>query len=108
MLDTPGILPPTALSAETNNRLAFLNLLPASTYDTEAVAQYGIAAMQRLYPEKLEEYCKGLVDAKTAPLNHIAEVRRYLSSGARPDELRAANIFLRDIRDGKLGRLTLD
>jgi ribosome biogenesis GTPase A len=108
MLDTPGILPPTAMGTETLNRLAFLNLVPASTYDAEEIAQYGIATMQRLYPEKLEEYCKGLAEAKASPLNHIAEVRRYLSSGARLDELRAANIFLRDIRDGKLGRLTID
>jgi len=107
MLDTPGILPPTALGAETHNRLAFLNLVPPSTYNGEEIVQFGIATMQRLYPERLEEYCKGLAEAQQG-LTHIAEVRRYLSSGARLDELRAANIFLRDVRDGKLGRLTLD
>jgi ribosome biogenesis GTPase A len=107
MLDTPGILPPTALSGETHNRLSFLNLVPPSSYDTEEVAQFGITTMQRLYPQRLEEYCKGLAEAQQS-LTHIAEVRRYLSSGARLDELRAANIFLRDVRDGKLGRLTID
>ncbi len=107
LLDTPGILPPVALSPSVHNKLAFLNLVPASTYDTEEIAQFGIAEMQRLYPERLDEYCPGL-SAADPTLSHIAELRRYLSSGARLDELRAANIFLRDVRDGKLGRLTID
>lgn len=107
LLDTPGILPPTAMSAETHNRLAFLNLVPASTYNVEEIADFGVRTMQRLYPERLEEYCAGLAEAQQGMM-HMAETRRYLASGARLDDLRAANIFLRDVRDGKLGRLTLD
>ncbi len=38
LLDTPGILPPVALSPDTHNRLAFLNLLPASSYNTEEIS----------------------------------------------------------------------
>ncbi|MBU6450266.1 MAG: ribosome biogenesis GTPase YlqF [Cyanobacteria bacterium REEB67] len=107
LLDTPGILPPVALSPETHDRLAFLNLVPPSTYNTEEIAKFGIAHMQRFYADRLNEYCAGLGESEDG-LMHIAEVRRYLSSGARLDDLRAANIFLRDVRDGKLGRLTLD
>jgi len=107
LLDTPGILPPTALSAETHSRLAFLNLVPPSTYNVNEVAEFGIRAMQRQYAERLDEYCPGLSEAQDG-LMYIAEKRKFLSSGARLDDLRAANIFLRDVRDGKLGRLTLD
>ena len=39
---------------------------------------------------------------------HIAQAKNFLASGAKLDDYRAANILLRDLRDAKLGNLTLD
>lgn len=107
LLDTPGILPPTLFSQETMARLSVLNLVPPDTYDTLEAAQQGIRLMQKYYPAALDEYVPGLAEAQDG-LIHIAEAKNFLASGAKLDDLRAANILLRDIRDAKLGPLTLD
>ncbi len=107
LLDTPGILPPTLFSQETMARLSVLNLVPPDTYDTLEAAQQSIRLMQKYYPQALDDYVPGLAEAQDG-LIHIAEAKNFLASGAKLDDLRAANILLRDIRDAKLGPLTLD
>ena len=107
LLDTPGILPPTLFSRETMSRLSVLNLVPPDTYDTLEAAHQALILLKRYYPEVLDKYVPGLA-ASADGLIHIAESKNFLASGAKLDDLRAANILLRDIRDGKLGPLTLD
>lgn len=107
LLDTPGILPPTLFGPETRRRLAFLNLVPADSYDTVEAAHFGLMMMRKYYPRRLEAYEEGL-SADMDGLDYIAERRNYLVHGGKLDEIRAANIFLRDVRAGKLGNITLD
>jgi ribosome biogenesis GTPase A len=107
LLDTPGILPPTLFSGEILLRLALLNLLPQDSYDNLEVANQGVLFLQKLYPAALEAYQPGLSETEM-PMYYMAEARNYLANHGRVDDLRAANIFLRDLRDGKLGEITLD
>lgn len=107
MLDTPGILPPNLFGEETMAKLSVLNLVPGDTYDPLTAAQVGIKLLKRHYVARLEEYVSGLPESENA-LEHIAKRKGFLAKGAKPDERRAANTFLHDIRDGKLGDLTLD
>ncbi|MBL8081419.1 MAG: ribosome biogenesis GTPase YlqF [Candidatus Obscuribacter sp.] len=107
LLDTPGILPPTLFQKETMSRLSILNLVPPDTYDNLECAKQALVLMKRFYPRSLESYVPGLAEAEDG-LIHIAQAKNFLASGAKLDDYRAANILLRDLRDAKLGNLTLD
>lgn len=107
LLDTPGILPPTGFTELTRDKLAALNLLPQSNYEVEPVAEEALRLLRESYPELLERYMEGLVDAEDG-FDYFARKRNLLSQGAVPDRLRACSIFLSELRDGKVGRLTLD
>jgi ribosome biogenesis GTPase A len=107
LLDTPGILPPTGFSELTRDKLAALNLLPQSNYEVEPVAEAVLHLLKESYPELLERYMEGLKDAEDG-FGFFAGKRNLLSQGAVPDRLRACSIFLSELRDGKVGRLTLD
>lgn len=107
MLDTPGILPANLFSPEERQRLALLNLLPAEGYDNLEIAKFGLMLMKKYYPKRLETYLPGLSTYEDG-LDYIAEKKHYLANGGRLDHYRAATIFLRDLRAGKLGDLTFD
>jgi len=107
MLDTPGILPANLFTAEDRQRLALLNLLPADGYDNVEIAKFGLMLMKKYYADRLEVYLAGL-SAIEDGLDYIAEKKHYLGNGGRLDHYRAATIFLRDLRAGKLGELTFD
>lgn len=107
LLDTPGILPPTGFTELTRDKLAALNLIPQSNYQVEPVAEEALRLLSESYPELLERYMEGLVDAEDG-FDYFARKRNLLSQGAVPDRLRACSIFLAELRDGKIGRLTLD
>lgn len=107
LLDTPGILPPVAFDTTVKLKLALLNLLPDSVYEHEEVAEQGILALGPSYGHLLESYGVDLA-SEASGLEQIAKNRNCLASGGILDTRRAAGIFLNDLRDGKLGRVTLD
>lgn len=109
LLDTPGILPPYISSKETNNRLATFNLTPQANYDLEEVAEYALNEIARRYPRLLERYLGSeTVESDYLTLDILAERKRFIASGGRLDTARAAAVFLSDVRNGKMGRITLD
>jgi ribosome biogenesis GTPase A len=107
LLDTPGILPPVAFSAEVSLRLALCNLVPNEHYDIKDVAAAGLAIMNSHHPESLKIYGQGLVQSGPT-LENLAVARSCLAPGGLPDTRRAAAIFLNDFRSGRLGRVVLD
>jgi len=107
LLDTPGILPPVEFEPGTASRLAMLNLLPEGKYDAELVAQHSLSLMIKRYPGLMERYVEGITGSED-PLTRFAEARNLLTSGARPDLKRAASLYLSDLRDGRIGAVTLD
>ncbi len=106
LLDTPGILPAFSFSPSVALKLALFNLMPENTYDVVEIATNGIALMKSRYPKRLETYISQ--DSDSLNLEGIARKRNLLITGGRLDTVRAANIFVRDLRDAKLGRVTLD
>ncbi|MCA0314173.1 MAG: ribosome biogenesis GTPase YlqF [Candidatus Melainabacteria bacterium] len=107
LLDTPGILPPTFFQKETMSRLSVLNLVPPDTYENLECAREALQLFKQYYPEALDKYLEGLAESGDG-LNLLAEKRNFLTHGGKLDDYRAANILLRDIREGKLGGITLD
>jgi ribosome biogenesis GTPase A len=107
LLDTPGILPATEFTPDVVIKLAMLNLLTQTSYQPEDVARPGLSILSRLYPQKLRTYV-GAVGDENISLETIALHRNLLATGATLDTLRAANVFLADLRSGKLGAISLD
>lgn len=107
LLDTPGILPPTAFPKHVKDKLAICNLVPDSTYDRLETADQAILEFRARYPGMLESYIQGLSEGGKG-LSDIAAARNLLTSGANPDINRAAALLLTEVRDGRVGRFTLD
>lgn len=107
LLDTPGILPPVAFGAGVRDKLAVVNLVPPHTYNPVEMAEHAFHLLQDKYPQLLDGYVEKLSQSENG-MESVAIARNLLSSGAKPDTQRAAIHFLSDVRDGKLGRFTLD
>lgn len=108
LLDTPGILPVSALNDEVTGKLAMLNLVPDSHYDIVETAELSINTLHNVYPKMLSDaYGDSFAEGK-GDLADLAKVRSCITAGSQPDIYRAAGILLNDLRAGRLGRVILD
>ncbi len=106
ILDTPGLLPPKIIRQEDGLKLALVGtireeILPA--YDLslkllemlgERIFQWQANGVELLTPEEQLEW--------------FAKKRGFILKGNMPDLNRAVSILLKEFRDGKLGRLSLE
>lgn len=107
LLDTPGIIPLKLDDQKTAQKLAFVNSVSENAYQNEEVAIALIEELCTLY--KKEFYCYYKLLAEQEPtLENIAISRNWLVSGSNPDITRTAAYILKDFRDGKIGKFTLD
>jgi ribosome biogenesis GTPase A len=107
LLDTPGILPPTSFAKPVKDKLSICNLVPESNYDRLEIADRAILEFREKYPRLLDLYIDGLSEDGKGLLD-IAVARNLLTSGAKPDINRAAALLLSELREGRVGRFTLD
>lgn len=105
LLDTPGILPNTQLPPAAAEMLAVLNLIPEGTYLPEEAAVAALRLVEVRYPGALAKHfgCAGVPD-----LAQVAQSRNLKAPGGKPDLYRASSLVLSAVREGKLGRLTLE
>lgn len=110
LLDTPGILWPKFEDQMVGLRLAASGAIKDELIDFVEVALFAIAYMMHYYPEKLvERYkLKELPSDKVAMLEEVARKRGCLISGREVDYDKAAELFLRELRSGKLGAVSLE
>lgn len=110
LLDTPGLLWPVLDNLGGACRLAASGALGENAYATLDV---GLATVQYLaehYPQQLKNRYQLEVPA-TDPLellDAIGRRRGCLASGGNVDLYRAAEQLLRDLRGGKIGRISLE
>ncbi len=102
LLDTPGILWPKFDDRMVGVRLALTGSIREEILDKEDLARELILFLNSAYPGVLEEKYGG------SDLISIAESRHLLSPGGGPDIFRTQNMLLDDMRDGRIGRITLD
>lgn len=103
VLDTPGLLPPKIINQEDGMKLALIG-----TIREEIIPVYDLALFL------LESYGDQLFNwenSQSVPIERLewyARKRGFLGKGGLPDLNRAAGTLLKEFRDGRIGRITLE
>ncbi len=105
ILDTPGILWPKFEDQEVGLKLALTGAIKDNLLPMDEVTIFGLNYFKENYPQRLMECFKGINLEEEAP-EIIMDLTQKL--GFRDDYDRFYNLFVKDVRDGKLGRYTLD
>ena len=105
ILDTPGILWPKFEDEEVALKLALTGAIKDQLLPMDEVTIFGLEFFKFHYPKELQERYKQMNLEQEAP-EIIMEMTQRL--GFRDDYDRFYQLFVKDVRDGKLGRYTLD
>lgn len=124
LLDTPGVLWANLEHPNTGYRLATLGSIRDTAMDYADVAYFAASFMLSEYPAALmERYGDGIMaglaagtpadpharaSAEVQFLEQLGRARGCLSGQGQIDFDRAARLFLNDLRDGTIGRITLE
>ncbi|MGI6166542.1 MAG: ribosome biogenesis GTPase YlqF [Eubacteriales bacterium] len=114
LLDMPGLLWPKFNDRLVGENLAITGAIRDTLLDPEEIAIALIARLRSYYPEllcgrfglgKIEDY-SDMSDFSLIEV--IGKKRGYLAAGGEVDTLRTAEMLLDELREGKIGRITLD
>ncbi|EJG83419.1 ribosome biogenesis GTP-binding protein YlqF [Streptococcus pneumoniae GA52612] len=105
ILDTPGILWPKFEDETVALKLALTGAIKDQLLPMDEVTIFGINYFKEHYPEKLAERFKQM-KIEEEPSVIIMDMTRAL--GFRDDYDRFYSLFVKEVRDGKLGNYTLD
>lgn len=108
--DTPGVLWPVLTDQEGAYRLAASGAIGDSAIDYADVGHFAADFLLRRYPQALlERYTlPTLPETAMAVLEAIGQRRGCLAPGGEIAYQRAGEVLLRDLRGGKLGRISLE
>jgi len=110
LFDTPGLLWPVMDDQGGAYRLATSGAIGANALDYTNVGIFAAAYMMRRYPNLLKERYK-LAELPETPHEVVEAIGRYLGclvAGGVVDVHRAAEAFLRELRAGKVGRISFE
>jgi ribosome biogenesis GTPase A len=122
LLDTPGVLWPKLEDADAAHKLALSGAIKPELLDPPTLCAYFLVWASGHYPDRLQDRYQ-LQDipeairdadplsawAAAEPLIEQIAVRRgMLRHGGVPDVERAAELILREVQTGKLGRMTFE
>jgi len=105
ILDTPGILCPKFEDEIVGLKLALTGAIKDQLLPMDEVTIFGLNFFKKYYPERLVERFKGISLEEEAPEIIMAMTQKL---GFRDDYDRFYSLFVKDVREGKLGRYTLD
>ena len=105
ILDTPGILWPKFEDEEVALKLALTGAIKDQLLPMDEVTIFGLNYFKEHYQKELQERYKQMNLEQEAP-EIIMEMTQRL--GFRDDYDRFYSLFVKDVRDGRLGRYTLD
>lgn len=111
LYDTPGVLWPRIIVAQSGFNLAASGAMGVNAFDDEVVALELLNYLMAHYPGALTARYKvqDLTRHTDASLlEAIARQRGAIQSGGRVNTLKAAEILIHDFRSAALGRLTLE
>ena len=105
IMDTPGILWPKFEDEEVALKLALTGAIKDQLLPMDEVTIFGLNYFKKHYPAVLQERFKQMDLEQEAP-EIIMEMTQKL--GFREDYDRFYSLFVKDVRDGRLGRYSLD
>lgn len=108
LLDTPGVLWPKFNDEKTGLVLAALGSINDDILNKKYLAMDTIRMIQELYPNYLENLYEIEKANPNEMLKRIAELRNFRKENNELDTIRSSELFLYELRKGKLGRLTLE
>jgi len=110
LVDTPGILWPKFEDPLVGFRLAASGAIKDTAIDYDDVAIFAARWLLAQYPEALKErYKLDALPAEPIPLiEAIGRKRGCLVGGGEVDFNRASELLLREMRGGKLGRVSME
>jgi len=110
LYDTPGVLWPNVENKNSGYRLAITGAVKDTAMDYSDVAYFAAELMEREYPQELTKryQFKQLPIDPVKTLEYIARLRGCLGSGGQTNFDKVSKLFIHEIRDRSLGRLTLE
>lgn len=105
IMDTPGILWPKFEDELVGLKLALTGAIKDQLLPMDEVTIFGLNYFKTYYPDRLKERFKSINLEDEAPEIIMALTQKL---GYRDDYDRFYNLFVKEVRDGKLGRYTLD
>ncbi|HGD5592649.1 TPA: ribosome biogenesis GTPase YlqF [Streptococcus agalactiae] len=105
ILDTPGILWPKFEDELVGLKLALTGAIKDQLLPMDEVTIFGLNYFKTYCPDRLKERFKSINLEDEAPEIIMALTQKL---GYRDDYDRFYNLFVKEVRDGKLGRYTLD
>lgn len=110
LLDTPGFLWPRLEPEACGYRLAVTGAIAERVVDTVDIATFAARFLRKRYPEGLAAFygIAPLPDDADGILDAVGRRRGMLGKGGVVDVQRAAERLIHDLRDGRLGRISLE
>jgi len=110
MLDTPGILWPKLSDRDQAMKLAVTGALKKEVFDPGEVSEWLLEWITCNKPGLIKErFGIDEVSLETSDLiKLIGKKRGFLAAGGNVDRLRTADHILKEFKEGKLGRITLE
>lgn len=110
LLDTPGVLWPNVHNVNSGYRLALIGSIKETAMDYADVGFFGVRYMRQQYPERIAERYRleSLPERELELIEAIGRERGCLRRNGRVDIDRASRIFATELKNGVLGRLTLE
>ncbi|MGE4609640.1 MAG: ribosome biogenesis GTPase YlqF [Myxococcota bacterium] len=108
--DTPGVLWPKLEDQLGAQRLAASGAIRDTAFDYMQVAAFASHFLRERYPEVLRERfgMESIPTGQYEILEAVGRRRGFLKSGGVVDVQRAAETLLRELRSGKLGRISFE
>jgi len=112
LLDTPGILWPKFDDPEVGFKLAVTGAISDDVFDFEEAAVKLVEYLVQDYPDfLLERFKLSKEDSSSTPLNILEQMalkRGCLLPGKEIDHTKISNILIREFRNGKIGKISLE
>lgn len=109
LLDTPGILPMNYDDKNKATNLALIGCVKEDILPNHVLAEYLLKVLKKHYGNALfERFGIEEIGDYEAVLKAIADRRKLVDSNGELDLVRAEQLLLKEFKDGKLGRITLE
>ncbi|MCQ2776466.1 MAG: ribosome biogenesis GTPase YlqF [Bacilli bacterium] len=109
LLDTPGILPMNYDDQSKATNLALIGCVKEDILPNHILLESLLKTLKNNYPSSLEErYGIKEITTYEEVVKQVADRRKLLDSNGELDLLRSEALILKEFKDGKLGRITLE